>query len=68
MTLKLPSLKRNLQFISFLILVSLSTFILIISLPIISIKVFIQETCNMVKNQIKILSKSNFIRSINNER
>jgi hypothetical protein len=67
MTLKLPSLKRNLQFISFLILVILSTFILIISLPIISIKVFIQETCNMVKNQIKILSKSNFIRSINNE-
>jgi len=68
MTLKLPSLKRNLQFISFLILVILSTFILIISLPIISIKVFIQETGNMVKNQIKILSKSNFIRSINNER
>jgi hypothetical protein len=64
MHLKPPSLKVILELLSFLIQIIISLVLLCLSLPIIIVKIIIQETLDNVKMYLRILSKSNFIKRL----
>jgi len=64
MPLKPPSLKVILELLSFLIQIIISLVLLCLSLPIIIVKIVIQETLDNVKMYLRALSKSNFIKRL----
>jgi hypothetical protein len=64
MPLKPPSFKVILELLSFLIQIIISLVLLCLSLPIIIVKIIIQETLDNVKMYLRILSKSNFIKRL----
>jgi hypothetical protein len=64
MPLKPPSFKVILELLSFLTQIIISLVLLCLSLPIIIVKIIIQETLDNVKMYLRILSKSNFIKRL----
>ena len=64
MPLKPPSFKVILELLSFLIQIIISLVLLCLSLPIIIVKIVIQETLDNVKMYLRTLSKSNFIKRL----
>jgi hypothetical protein len=64
MPLKPPSFKVILELLSFLIQIIISLVLLCLSLPIIIVKIIIQETLDNVKMYLRALSKSNFIKRL----
>jgi hypothetical protein len=64
MPLKPPSFKVILELLSFLIQIIISLVLLCLSLPIIIVKIVIQETLDNLKMYLRALSKSNFIKRL----
>lgn len=68
MPLKPPSFKVILELISLIFQVSVSFLVLCLFLPIIIVKIIIEETFDYLKTVIKILSKSSFIERLKNKK
>ena len=68
MPLKPPSFKVILELISLIFQVGVSFLVLCLFLPIIIVKIIIEETFDYLKTVIKILSKSSFIERLKNKK